>query len=263
MGTTKGSRPSDRYAAALRYSARGWSVLPIEPKGKRPLVAWLDLQQRVAPASEIDGWYQHWPDANVGIVTGHLSGLVVVDVDAEHRGTASLAAIERERGPLPRTVESATGGGGRHLYFAYPGGTVPNRVGILPGIDVRGDGGCVVAPPSVHPSGRLYRWVPGHDPDETPLAPLPDWVSGREERRSHSLQHWRRLVRAGVVEGERNSTIASLAGHLLWRGVDAEVTLELLLAWNRARCTPPLSDEEVARVVQSILRAHRREAGEA
>ena len=263
MRTTQANRPSDCHAAALRYAARGWSVLPMEPKGKRPLVPWLALQQRVATAGEIDEWYRHWPDANVGIVTGQLSGLVVVDVDVRHGGAESLAATEREHGPLPRTAECATGGGGRHIYFAHPGGTVPNRVALAPGIDVRGDGGCVVAPPSVHPTGRPYQWVPGHDPDEMPLAPLPGWVSGKEVRAGHPLQHWRRLVREGVGEGERNSTIASLAGHLLWHGVDAEVTLELLLAWNRTRCTPPLSDEEVARVVESIVRAHRREAGEA
>lgn len=72
---------------------------------------------------------------------------------------------------------------------------------------------------------------------------------------------WRRLVREGVVEGERNNTLASLTGHLLWHGVDPEVALELLLAWNRARCRPPLPDDEVARVVASIARLHERQAG--
>jgi hypothetical protein len=256
------SPPSvDLREFALRYAAHGWSVIPIEPRGKRPLVSWLEFQQRPATRAEIEGWYRRWPDANVGVVTGSVSGLVVVDVDDRDGGAESLAALELDHGPLAATVEAATGGGGRHVYFAHPGGTVASRVGLAPGIDVRGDGGCVVAPPSLHPSGRRYTWLPGHGPGEVPLAAAPEWIRRGGGRSGHPLAHWRRLVREGVVEGERNATIASLAGHLLWHEVDPEVMLELLLAWNQARCAPPLADDEVARVVASIVRSHRREAG--
>ncbi|WP_246189466.1 primase alpha helix C-terminal domain-containing protein [Methylacidimicrobium cyclopophantes] len=75
----------------------------------------------------------------------------------------------------------------------------------------------------------------------------------------HPLAYWRRLVREGVQEGERNNTIASLTGHLLWHGVDPAVVLDLLLAWNATRCRPPLSEDEVARAVESIVRLHRRQ----
>lgn len=248
-------------AAAHAYAARGWSVLPIEPRGKRPLVAWTGLQRRIADRAEIDAWFNQWPDANVGIVTGGISRLVVVDVDAQHGGLASLAATEREHGALPPTVEAITGGGGRHLYFASSR-AIHNRVGILPGIDLRAEGGCVVAPPSVHPSGRRYAWAEGHAPDELPPARLPARfldATRASAPAGHDPAHWRRLVHDGVAEGERNATIASLTGHLLWRGVDPDVALELLLAWNRTRCRPPLADEEVARVVQSIARLHDRE----
>jgi Bifunctional DNA primase/polymerase, N-terminal len=105
------------------------------------------------------------------------------------------------------------------LYFAHPGGLVCNRAGLAQGIDVRGDGGYIVAPPSVHPSGRRYAWVPGRSPAEIVPAALPRWIfvrSGRP-RLGRSRDEWRRLVR----EGQRNSTIASLTGHLLCRGVDA------------------------------------------
>jgi hypothetical protein len=81
----------------------------------------------------------------------------------------------------------------------------------------------------------------------------------RGPRIGRSLSDWRRLVREGVAEGRRNSTIASLTGHLLWHGVDPDVALELLLAWNRARCRPPLDDAEVAQVVASITRLHTAE----
>ena len=253
--------PGRIHAAARDYAARGWSVIPVEPRGKRPLVAWLEFQERTAGANEINAWFRRWPDANVGIVTGRRSGLVVVDVDPRHGGLESVAGLEVEHGALPLTIEAATGGGGRHLYFAHPGPTVPNRVGAAPGIDLRGDGGCVVAPPSIHPSGRRYAWAPGRGPDEAPLAPLPPWLheSPRAERRAgHPIEHWRRLAREGVPEGERNGTLASLTGHLLWHGVDPEVAVELLLAWNRTRCRPPLPDREVASVVESIARLHAR-----
>jgi hypothetical protein len=254
----------DIRTAAQSYAARGWSVIPIEPRGKRPLVAWLEFQQRRAAADEIDAWFRHWPDANVGIVTGHVSGIVVVDVDAQHGGFGSLVEMERDFGRLPKTVEAVTGGGGRHLYFDHPREALRNRVGVRPGIDLRADGGCVVAPPSIHPGGRRYAWSAGHSPEEIPPATMPSWflVALRNPAHAgHPLTHWRHLVHEGVAEGERNATLASLTGHLLWRGVDPEVALELLLAWNRMRCRPPLSDDEVVRVVQSIARLHERERG--
>jgi len=139
-----------------------------------------------------------------------------------------------------------------------------NRVGVRPGIDLRADGGCVVAPPSVHPSGRRYAWSAGNAPEEIPLATLPPWfldLLRHPTRMGHPVTHWRHLVHEGVAEGERNANLASLTGHLLSRGVDPEVALELLLAWNRLRCRPPLPDDEVARVVQSIARLHEREQG--
>ncbi len=248
-------------AAALAYAARGWSVIAMQPQGKRPLVAWRDFQQRRASADEIARWFQRWPDANVGIVTGRLSGIVVVDVDLRHGGPDSIAEAESAQGRLPPTVEAATGGGGRHLYYAHPGTTVANRVALRPGIDLRGDGGCVVAPPSVHPSGRRYAWVDGQGPDEIALAPLPRHFAARAGTANpggHAREHWRELIRDDILEGRRNDTLASLTGHLLWREVDVDVVLELMLAWNRAHCRPPLPDDEVARVVQSIARVHER-----
>jgi hypothetical protein len=96
------------------------------------------------------------------------------------------------------------------------------------------------------------------------MAPLPPVFGGHPAggpRLGHSLAHWRQLVREGVDQGRRNATLASLTGHLLWHGVDPAVALELLTAWNRARCRPPLADDEVLRVVDSIARLHEREPG--
>ena len=254
----------DIQRAALDYLRRGWSVIPLRERDKRPAISWQDFQTSRASEQQLRDWFTRWPQDNVGIVTGAVSGLVVLDVDPRHGGDDSLRRVEREHGPLPQTLEAVTGGGGRHLYFAHPGGVVRNRVGIAPGIDLRGDGGCIVAPPSLHPSGNRYTWVQARGPGQVQAAPLPHWMqrllSDAESRVGHTLRHWRELIRAGVAEGERNNSLASISGHLLWHGVDPEVVLELMLCWNRSRCRPPLDDAEVARTVQSITRTHERQA---
>lgn len=252
---------SDTLEAAIDYRARGWSVIPVIRGTKRPAVRWLSYQEQPPGETDIRNWYRRWPDANVAIVTGGVSGLVVVDIDPAHGGAQSLVELEREHGPLPPTVEATTGGGGRHLYFVHPGGELRNKVGLAAGIDLRGDGGYIVAPPSLHVSGRRYRWQQSHDPGSIAVASMPDWlhrhlaeVAGHPD---HPLDHWRSLVHTGVAEGERNNTIASLTGHLLWHGVDPEVAKELLLCWNRVRCRPPLADDEVIRIVLSFTRLHQ------
>lgn len=257
--------PDDALTCALAYVERGWSVIPVRPGGKRPLIPWGAHQRRCADEAEVRRWFRRWPGANVGIVTGVISSLAVLDVDARHGGAPSLAELERAHAPMPPTVAAATGGGGSHLYFAHPGGLLHSQVGLAPGIDLRADGGFVVAPPSIHPSGRRYEW--SRSPDRTPLAPMPPWllrlVRGRGGRSGHPIAHWRRLTRAGAREGERNNSIASLAGHLLWHGVDPAVVLDLLLCWNATRCRPPLADDEVARTVDSIVRLHLQERDDA
>lgn len=252
--------PVDEVARS--YLTRGWSVIPVQAGGKRPLVSWEPFQHRNPEEKEVLGWFRHWPNANLAIVTGEVSALVVLDVDPRHGGDDSLLDLERRFGALPVTVEAISGGGGRHIYFAHPGAVLRNRVGLAPGIDLRGDGGMIIAPPSVHPNGRHYEWEVSHHPDDVSLAQMPPWLlalaRGESPYLGHSLSHWQDLVRQGVAEGSRNNTIASLTGHLLWHGVDPEVAVELLLCWNRVRCRPPLSDDEVARTVESITRTHRR-----
>lgn len=251
-------------AAAKAYLRRGWSVVPVAPRSKHPLVKWEPYQRQPPGEAEIEGWFQRWPGAGVAIVTGTVSNLVVLDVDPGHGGEDSLSELEAVNGALPDTVEAISGGGGRHLYFAHPGAPTRNVVGLAPGIDLRADGGVIVAPPSHHPSGRDYRWRDGHAPDDCELAALPGWllrlILRRRGRGGHTVEHWRGVIADGVDSGQRNNTVASLAGYLLWHGLDRDVTEDLLLCWNAARCRPPLDEDEVRRVVESIWRLHRAEA---
>jgi hypothetical protein len=160
-----------RLLMALCYAKQGWAVLPCRPAGKEPAVQGgfkaATTEKRVIVAA----WTAR-AAANVGIATGVMSGLVVLDVDPRNKGDASLAELERIHGALPVTATVETGGGGRHFYFAAPEGAV--RSGVLAdGLDVKADGGYVIAPPSVHRDGGTYRWVNG---PTTPLAPCPEWI---------------------------------------------------------------------------------------
>ena len=253
--------PPSHLDAALEHLARGWAVIPAAERTKRPIVRWQTYQKQMPSVAQLRNWFARWPEANLAVITGKVSGLVVLDVDPRHGGSASLAELERRHGPLPQTVEAVTGGGGRHIYFAFPDREIRNRAGFAPGLDLRGEGGVIVVPPSVHPSGKRYRWRQKHGPDEIPLAPMPAWLfEGRfraGERAGHTTAYWRSLARGEVEEGRRNTTIASFTGHLLWHGVEPDVVLELMLAWNQVRCHPPLQRSEVVRTVRSIEHTHR------
>jgi hypothetical protein len=183
--------PNPCYAAALAYAAQRWAVIPLygvvdgrcacgegdcHSPAKHPLTS-RGLHDASRDSELITEWWQRWPGANVGILTGSVSGLVVLDVDGD-TGAQSLRELENAEQPLPQTLCATTGGGGRHLLFRHPGTRVPNSTGKLaPGLDVRGDGGYIVARPSRHISGGVYEWL--HPADQTPLADLPAWLLSR------------------------------------------------------------------------------------
>jgi Bifunctional DNA primase/polymerase, N-terminal len=151
--------------AALSYARRGIPVFPCEPGGKRPLT-YNGFWDATTDARRIRAWWHRWPAANVGIPTGERSGLLVLDVDPRDGGPESLAALERKTGPLPRTARARTGGGGVHVFFRYPAEQeVRNSAGRPgPGLDVRGEGGYVVVPPSRTRSA--YEWIDRSPPAE-------------------------------------------------------------------------------------------------
>lgn len=180
--------------SALALARAGLPVFPLVERGKEPRIpsAHPDgdpVRGKCAGACGKEGhgfhdaakneatiraWWARWPDANLGVPTGAVSGLDVLDLDAP-KGVASLAGLEAVHGEVPRTLTVRTGGGGLHLYFLHAEG-LRNRAGVAEGIDVRGDGGYVVVPPSIHPSGRRYEALHGANADLTEFANWPSWL---------------------------------------------------------------------------------------
>ena len=252
---------------ALAYARRGWAVFPLKERSKQPLIpkkfGGKGLLDATRDEPTVREWWRKWPAANIGVATGGSSGFFVVDIDPGHGGEEALMALIEAHGGWPETVFSRTGGGGVHYLFRAVPGLRNDQAGKLgAGIDIRADGGYIAAPPSVHPSGRLYAWDVDHHPDDLALAEAPAWLLERLRERTKpstgggaGMPHqWRRLIAEGVGEGSRNKAIARLAGMLLRRGIDPYVTLDLVRVWNERRCRPPLDDAEVERTVQSIGR---------
>ena len=183
----------DWHHAALEYSrVYGFKVFPLhevvdgrctcreggacKDTGKHPRTR-RGVKDASCDPQTIDRWWQRWPNSNIAIATGRASGIVVLDDDPAHDGDRTLALLEREHGSLTDTVTSLTGGGGRHLLFRHPGHVIRNSTGSLgPGLDVRGDGGYIVGPPSYHWSGRQYRWDPHRSLGQVEIAELPAWL---------------------------------------------------------------------------------------
>jgi putative DNA primase/helicase len=266
---------SENLQYALAYVRRGLRVFPthwpifdsggvkcscFNPKcesiGKHPLT-----KHGVHDASDSEDRVREWwkvrPHANIGLATGGAAGILALDVDPRHGGDDTLAALEREHGEIPPTWRFLTGGGGEHILFEHPEETVRNSAGKLgDGLDIRSDGGYIVAPPSLHASGRRYAISVDHHPQEVPLAEVPQWLLDRLKQTAAkpgwTVEQWRALTGGGVDEGGRNEAIARLAGHLLRRFIDPRVALDLLQSWNLTHCRPPLPPEEVTRTVESI-----------
>lgn len=172
--------------AALEFAEVGWRVFPVAADGRSPLVPG-GCHAASLDAAQVGRWWSERPGANIALACGPESGVLALDIDAKGDvdGFAELARLEKEFGPLPRTVRSATPSGGAHVLFAYPAGPDPrNRVGIkryaadgsrtvYRGLDVRAAGASICLPPSRKPTGA-YAWTLA--PWATDLAPVPGWL---------------------------------------------------------------------------------------
>ncbi len=237
----------------------GFSIIPIQSGGKRPLVPWIEYQSRRPAEEEIRQWWQQYPNANIGIVTGKISGIVVIDLDLDKDDNESGTKIY-EQAPTDLIVK--TGRGGYHLYYRYPEDMdhISNRVGLLSGVDVRADGGYVVAPPSVHSSGRLYEWTRRGVPGKLPPHLVGFLISHSPTERDgeESSSKWLSDLLTGVGKGQRNDACARLCGYLFGKGMPKDVVLTIIRQWNEKN-HPPLPDHEVVATVESVCKtAHRK-----
>jgi hypothetical protein len=242
---------TDLFQAALRFAERGWLVMPCRPGEKVPATA-NGLKDASSDWDQIISWWGRIPQCNVAVCTGAESGFVVLDVDGD-AGAESLTELEREHGQLPSTLSVVTPSGGQHYYFTHPGEEFRNSAGKLgAGLDIRGDGGYVLAPPS-----RLKGGVSYEADARVPMAAVPEWLAELSQRHlnggeAQSTGEWLDIA-GGVQEGSRNHAIARLTGHLLRRYVDVELVHDLVSLVNRTRFLPPLADWEVRRTVDSIF----------
>jgi hypothetical protein len=239
--------------AALAYARKGLQIFPCQPCAKRPATA-NGLKDATTDPDQIRAWWHHEPAFNVAVATGTVSGIFVVDVDGLD-AEAELRKLEAEHGTLPATIEAITARG-RHIYFKMTAADVRNSASkVAPGIDIRGTGGYVLAPPSMHPTGRPYCWSVDCG---SVIAAAPAWLLAKIETPKGNgngampPSEWRALIAEGVAEGARDCTVAKLAGYLLRRRVDPVVALEMLQIWNAARCSPPLPAADIDRIVGSI-----------
>ena len=237
---------------ALTLAHRGRAVFPCLPYDKRPATA-RGLKDATTNLGTIRDWWRREPLFNVAVATGAVSGFFVVDIDGVD-AEGALQKLELELGEFRPTVEVITARG-RHVYFKMPKSPVPNSVGkIAVGVDVRGDGGYVLVPRSIHPSGRAYAW--SVDTTST-IATAPDWLLARVTRPcgaklSAPPSEWRTLVSDHVEQGQRDVTVTRFCGYLLRRYVDPFIVLEMLQLWNLAHCRPPLPPHDIGRIVASI-----------
>jgi hypothetical protein len=243
--------------AALKLASAGLAVFPCRVRDKRPATA-NGCRDATRDPTTIKAWWGDNPDLNLAIACGPPSGIFVIDIDGDV-GEAWLHRFEQNNEELPTTVISATSRG-RHLYFKWPGPKeIRTSAGrIADGIDVRGLGGYVLAPPSVHPSGHVYRWEARKG---TNFAEAPAWLLALLDARARNdytpaSSTWRNLD--PIVEGTRNETLASLAGYLIRAHLDIHLIRHIVQLWNAAHCVPPLDDDEASNVVASVARTHLR-----
>lgn len=233
---------------AQAYAQKGWQSFPLKPRDKVPFVKWADVA--TCDTQMLNGWFDNYPEANIGIACGKRSGIIVLDIDAAHGGYESLTELIIKYGKLPETPVSKTGNGGEHILFKHPGIEIRNSAGKLgKGLDIRGDGGYIVAPPSVHPNGNVYEWRVR--PSEVELADMPEWMIEllKESPKPESEQHT-----GAVVEGGRNDYLTKMAGAMRRKGFGEDAIFAALQIDNREKCSPPLSDGEVLQIAKSVIR---------
>lgn len=263
---------------ALQYAGQGFAVFPLhsissgrctckakngcDSPGKHPRWEAKTLESGVKDATtdgkQIKKWWKKWSGANIGIATGRMSGIVVIDIDGE-LGAKSIKMLQRRCGKLPETLTSQTGNGA-HIIYRSGGHGYKNRTGIYPGVDIRGDGGYIVAPPSVHIAGKRYRWS-GNGALTDPPIYIRQLLAGRifpslptQKLSDLPKPHLSPDRVPTINKGSRNDELFRLAGRWRWEDKTVEEVEDLLAEVNRKKCKPPVSDKELKSILKSAMR---------
>jgi hypothetical protein len=257
----------NKVSFAKAYVQAGWGVFPLKAKDKLPLFPAAHekgtkckgecgqlghgLWDATHEENMAVGWWDTLPSANIGIACGKDSGIVVLDVDAGHGGFDSLTELIMKHGALPATPVSKTGSGGEHIFFKHPGIEIRNSAGKLgKGLDIRGDGGYVVVPPSIHPNGNIYEWVVR--PSQTEIQEMPEWMI--ELLKENNPPTTPKGEGEQVVIGERNVYLTQIAGSMRRKGLSEDSIFAALQIHNREKCVPPLPDGEILQISRSVSR---------
>lgn len=239
---------------ALTYASKyGWAVFPVSQSTKKPLTPHGCKDAKKDPGA-IKNWWKKNPTASIGIATGSASNLIVIDEDIDDNkglnGYEEVSRWEKLNGELPETVTSITGRGGYHLYYHYEGKDIGNRAGILEGVDVRGEGGYVIAPPSVHPNGTEYSWE--YPPEEHELAEINDTVRAFLSIGTHHSESEMKVP--DVIEnGQRNDTLFRLACSLQSQGLPDDAIRSAIENTNKEKCIDPVDTAEIDLILSSAL----------
>lgn len=240
--------------AALSYAHLGLAVFPLVEGAKNPATA-KGFKNASTDEKTVRTWWTRNPNYNIGIACGN--GTMVIDLDVDEAkdedGTATLRKWEDDNGKLPETATAVTGRGGLHMLYRIDGEV---RCSANPklGVDVRGDGGYIVAPPSIHPNGTQYAWE--RDPRKHEIAEADgnvmafiEFVQGKKDDESNKA-----LSVPGEIEsGGRNNTLFKMACSLQSKGLSNSAILAAVMAENAEKCNPPLPQSEVRRLVESAL----------
>lgn len=242
------------YDAAIEYAKKGFAVFPLKYRDKVPLTR-NGCKDATTDAAQIKAWWQKYPNANIGLATGSVSqNVFVIDLDIDEDsgidGYHSLEDWQREHGDFPETWTAITGRGGYHLYYRG-NGKIKNRAGIIDGVDIRGNGGYVVAPPSIHKNGNRYEWE--YSPDEFEIAKADNNVEyflSHDDQKQGAAFTMPNIVAAG----QRNQMLFRFACMMQAKGASDQSVFAATMAENESSCSPPLTEQEVKVIVSSATR---------